>query len=257
MLIAAVELLHGSSQANAQNAGTSSNPSINIPGNNNILNFGNNNTVKPSDAPVQDQASIYQAGIVVGKAFGARRLPNDATTFQFTEITNCPQFNTNAPFTYGGVKLKFVSERDSAMMVMGRQQDSPIRFGVLAKVIDKIPLFQHRNHITNFPELVGDASRHRGSDLQRLMDADEIVIHHVQRDGVRVVLDLLRESVCQPSKPAHVHAHGEIAALGKRRADMFRVRIAIDRDSGPRQYKSAGCSGARHPVLCRRFYKCA
>ena len=42
-----------------------------------------------------------------------------------------------------------------------------------------------------------------------------IVIHHVQRDGVRVVLDLLRECVCQPSEAAHVHSHCEIAALGK------------------------------------------
>jgi hypothetical protein len=47
------------------------------------------------------------------------------------------------------------------------------------------------------------------------MDADEIVIHHVQRDGVRMVLDLLGKCVCQPSEAAHVHPHCKIATLGK------------------------------------------
>ena len=36
------------------------------------------------------------------------------------------------------------------------------------------------------------------------MDTDEIVIHHVQRDGVSMVFNLLRECVCQPSEAAHI-----------------------------------------------------
>ena len=39
----------------------------------------------------------------------------------------------------------------------------------------------------------------------RLVQLAKIVIHKVQRDGVRVVLNLLRERVGQPCEPAHMH----------------------------------------------------
>ena len=45
---------------------------------------------------------------------------------------------------------------------------------------------------------------------QRLMKPGEIVIHHVQRDGMHVIFDLLRESVSQPGEPPHVHSKREI-----------------------------------------------
>jgi hypothetical protein len=83
----------------------------------------------------RDPDGIYQARIMVGKAFGARRLPTDATTFEFVEITNCAQFNTSSPFYFHDIKLRFVSEKNSAFMIVGRP-DSPIRFGVLAKVVE-------------------------------------------------------------------------------------------------------------------------
>jgi hypothetical protein len=74
--------------------------------------------------------------IAVGNAFGGRRTPTDATTFEFTEITNCGQFNTSAPFIYNGVKLQFIREQNSIQMLSSRMQDSPIRFGVVAKVAE-------------------------------------------------------------------------------------------------------------------------
>lgn len=83
----------------------------------------------------QTSEEIYQAGVIVGKAYGGRRSPRDATTFEFAEITNCTQLNTTKPFIFNGVKLQFISEKDSAMMVVGRN-DNPIRFGVLARVIE-------------------------------------------------------------------------------------------------------------------------
>jgi len=83
----------------------------------------------------RDPDGIYQARIMVGKAFGARRLPTDATTFEFVKITNCAQFNTASPFYLHDIKLRFVSEKNSAFMIVGRP-DSPIRFGVLAKVVE-------------------------------------------------------------------------------------------------------------------------
>jgi hypothetical protein len=102
---------------------------------NNQFNF-NPPTPQPT-APAQpaDTGVIQQAGVEVGKVFGARRSPSDATTFEFAEITNCAQFNTGAPFVYNGVRLQFVTERTSAMMVMGRT-DNPIRFGVIARVLE-------------------------------------------------------------------------------------------------------------------------
>jgi hypothetical protein len=90
----------------------------------------------PAPPAAVEEDSIYQAGVSVGKAFGARRSPSDATIFEFSEITNCGQFNTGAPFTYKGVKLRFVSERNSALMDISRVKDSPIRYGVLARVSD-------------------------------------------------------------------------------------------------------------------------
>jgi hypothetical protein len=92
--------------------------------------------VYPPSHQVPDSGNVTQAGVIVGKAFGARRSPTDATVFEFTEITNCGSLNTDAPFFYDGVNLQFIKERDSVMMLMGRAQDSPIRFGVVAKVLE-------------------------------------------------------------------------------------------------------------------------
>jgi hypothetical protein len=43
-------------------------------------------------ATQRDPDAIYQAGVVVGKAFGARRSPTDATSFEFVEVTHVTQF---------------------------------------------------------------------------------------------------------------------------------------------------------------------
>jgi hypothetical protein len=42
---------------------------------------------------------------------------------------------------------------------------------------------------------------------QGLVNPAEVVVHEVHRNGGGVVLDLLQETVSQPSKPAHAHAH--------------------------------------------------
>lgn len=104
-------------------------PNFNVPGNQNQFN------IYPPPQQRSESNEIIQAGVVVGKAFGGRRLPNDATKFEFVEITNCAQFNTAQPFTYNGIRMLFVSEKNSAVIVVGRT-DGPIRFGVLAQVLD-------------------------------------------------------------------------------------------------------------------------
>jgi len=53
-----------------------------------------------------------------------------------------------------------------------------------------------------------------------------VVVHKVQGNHVPVVLQLLAESVREPSKTAHPHSHGQIAALHKRCADVVWIGIA-------------------------------
>ncbi len=60
------------------------------------------------------------------------------------------------------------------------------------------------------------------------MNADKVVIHHVERDRVGVIFDLLRKGVCQAREAAHVHPHREIVPLDIGRADVRRVGIAFD-----------------------------
>jgi hypothetical protein len=115
-------------QTNTQNNQTG--PNVNIPGNNNSV------TITQSPNPSTEKGEIIQAGIVVGRTFGARRLPSDATMYEFAEIMNCSQFNTGASFSYNGVRLQFISERTSTMLDIARAQDSPIRYGVLARVLE-------------------------------------------------------------------------------------------------------------------------
>ena len=45
------------------------------------------------------------------------------------------------------------------------------------------------------------------------MNTNEIAVHEMKRHRISVIVDLLTESVCQPSKPTHVHPHCEILAL--------------------------------------------
>ena len=68
-----------------------------------------------------------------------------------------------------------------------------------------------------------------GGGPQRLVDADKIVPEGVQRDHVLVVLQLLAESVGEPGKPSHAHAHRQVRPLRVARADMLRVWVSGDR----------------------------
>jgi len=60
------------------------------------------------------------------------------------------------------------------------------------------------------------------------VDANEVVVHKVERDRRDVVLDLLGESVCEASEAPHVHPHRKVLAFDIGRADVFRVRLATD-----------------------------
>jgi len=88
----------------------------------------------------QSQATdgvITQAGVVVGKVFGGRRSPNDATTFEFVEITNANQFNPTQPFQFNGVTLAFQSTKSRVGLNIARPDAGMTYGGVVAKVIDR------------------------------------------------------------------------------------------------------------------------
>jgi hypothetical protein len=94
-----------------------------------------NGLIFNSQPPVALDDTIYQAGIVVGKVFGGRRTPNDATLFEFKEITQASQFNINAEFEYQGYILKPISFYSHVGLTSSRPQDGTIITGLLAKVV--------------------------------------------------------------------------------------------------------------------------
>jgi len=51
-----------------------------------------------------------------------------------------------------------------------------------------LPIFKNFHHTANFPEPIRPASGHRWRNAQRLMDANEVVVHREQRNGERVAL---------------------------------------------------------------------
>lgn len=62
------------------------------------------------------------------------------------------------------------------------------------------------------------------------MNTAEIVMHVLRRDCSLMVGEFLRVTIREACKPPHRHAHGEILALYKRRADVLRVWISAAQD---------------------------
>ena len=75
---------------------------------------------------------------------------------------------------------------------------------------------------------ISDPSRHGRSHFQRLVNANEIVMHKVQAQHMNVVFQLLGKSVGQPREPTHSHPHGEVLALHVGRADVTHIRVTFD-----------------------------
>jgi hypothetical protein len=62
--------------------------------------------------------------------------------------------------------------------------------GISVFPLNFFPNFSYVHTITNRPKPGSDAGGHRRREPQRLMDANEIVVHREQRDGMRVIFDL-------------------------------------------------------------------
>lgn len=63
------------------------------------------------------------------------------------------------------------------------------------------------------PDVIRESSFHRRGHAKSLMDADEVVVHEMQSNSMTVILNLPRESIGEPSKPAHRHAHSKVLAF--------------------------------------------
>jgi hypothetical protein len=79
--------------------------------------------------------AIYQAGVLVGNVFGVRRSPNDATTFEFVEITNANKLNSGEEFEYDGYILKMSSAETKVGLNVMRPDAGMIYTRVIAKII--------------------------------------------------------------------------------------------------------------------------
>jgi hypothetical protein len=60
------------------------------------------------------------------------------------------------------------------------------------------------------------------------MDANEIVVHEINRHHVRMVLGLLRKGIREVRHAPIAHAHRKILTLYKRRADVLGIGFAFD-----------------------------
>src|SRR5215208_7196640 len=64
----------------------------------------------------------------------------------------------------------------------------------LKRIGGRFPTFENSHNIANFPKALGHLGGHRRCGPQRLMDANEIVVHRKQRDRMGMVLDLLEKA---------------------------------------------------------------
>jgi hypothetical protein len=100
---------------------------------NSIVNLTVNTATNPH-SPAHDIDHIYQAGAIVGKVFGARRSPTDATIYEFVEITQAGQFNLAEQFAY----KEFILAAQSAESVTGVDSSRPQDGKIIKKMVAKI-----------------------------------------------------------------------------------------------------------------------
>jgi hypothetical protein len=58
------------------------------------------------------------------------------------------------------------------------------------------------------PTLDPGRQRYGRCNAKRLVNAHKVVVHHVERNGGGVVLNLFGESIRKASKATHSHSHG-------------------------------------------------
>jgi hypothetical protein len=76
--------------------------------------------------------------------------------------------------------------------------------------------------------MIGNPCFHRWCHAKRLMNPPEVIIHIVQCHRVRMILSFLAEGICEPRKPAHAHADGEVLAFDVARGDVFKLGVPLN-----------------------------
>ena len=82
-----------------------------------------------------------------------------------------------------------------------------------------------------FPNVIRDARFHCRGNADRAVNTAKVVIGEVQAVSRPKIIPLLRESIGEPRKAAHLHSDREVLAFHMRRANPFRIGIAHDWDS--------------------------
>jgi len=80
------------------------------------------------------------------------------------------------------------------------------------------------------PNVIGYPGFHRRSATQALVDTPKVVPGVPENDGSPVMIETLRERICEPRKSTQAHSQGEIAALDYRSADTLRIGLPHDWD---------------------------
>ena len=75
------------------------------------------------------------------------------------------------------------------------------------------------------PNVIGDASGHRGRHAQRFVNAAEVAKTEPAGERSPVVLPLLREGVREPWKPAGTHADRQVLPLDVAGANFLRIGL--------------------------------
>lgn len=68
--------------------------------------------------------------------------------------------------------------------------------------------------------MIADARFHCWSRPQRLVNAAEVVAHEVQRDGLSVVFNLLRERIGQSGHAANLHPRRQVLPVDRAGRDV-------------------------------------
>ena len=75
------------------------------------------------------------------------------------------------------------------------------------------------------PYMICDTSRHRWSDPERTVNATEVVVRKVQRDGRLQAAELLGEGQCQPVQPLQGEPYSQIVPFHVAGADSTCRRL--------------------------------
>jgi hypothetical protein len=76
--------------------------------------------------------------------------------------------------------------------------------------------------------MITQATSHRRSDPQGLMDSGEVVVYGVDRNHSRVILNFLAERIGQSRKAPHAHSHAQVVPFYVGRAYVLGVGVAAN-----------------------------